>query len=140
MHVHITHFIYSVSLYCYAGVEGYFMLGVIINAKLSFCGDIFHCTSLSFPSWCPESILYIDLCFQGTSRENLMMYTVTWIMSTYSCSLYISELVSYKSARQVLLGTSLENRVMYDRLNQYTKLALYLFHTKLKKMFHLPSR
>ena len=51
-----------------------FQFGCIINTKLRSCDDIIHCTSLGFPSWCPESTRPMDSCFQGTSCENLMMY------------------------------------------------------------------
>ena len=51
-----------------------FQFGCIINTKLPSCNDIIRCTSLSFPSWCPESTRPMDSCFQGTSCENLMMY------------------------------------------------------------------
>ena len=39
------------------------------------CVVIIYCTSLGFPSWCPESTRPTDSCFQGTSCENLMMYS-----------------------------------------------------------------
>ena len=51
-----------------------FQVGCIINTKLPSCGNIIRCTLLGFPSWCPESTRPTDLCFQGTSCENLMMY------------------------------------------------------------------
>ena len=51
-----------------------FQFGCIINTKLPSCNDIIHRTSLGFHSWCSESTRPTDLCFQGTSCENLMMY------------------------------------------------------------------
>ena len=53
-------------------------VGCIINTKLPSCVDIIRCTSLSFPSWCPESTRPTDSCFQGTSWKNLMMYRVLY--------------------------------------------------------------
>ena len=52
-----------------------FQVGCIINTKLPSFVDIIHRTSLGFPSWCPKSTRPIDSCFQGTSCENLMMYS-----------------------------------------------------------------
>ena len=52
-----------------------FQFGCKINTKLPSCVDIICRTSLGFPSWCPESRRTTDSCFQGTSWENLMMYS-----------------------------------------------------------------
>ena len=51
-----------------------FQFGCMINTKLPSCDDIIRPTSLGFPSWFPESTRPMDLCFQGTSCENLVMY------------------------------------------------------------------
>ena len=73
--VHITYLIsHSSSLSCYTVIKGYFRLGVVINSKLPSFVDIINQTSLGFPSWCPEIIRPTDLCFQGTSWENLVIY------------------------------------------------------------------
>ena len=75
MTVHITYLVsHSSSLSCHTVIKGYFWVGCIMNTKLPSYVDIIHCTSLSFPSWCPESTRPMDSCFQGTSWENLMMY------------------------------------------------------------------
>ena len=74
--VRITYLISHSSSFSYNTVmTGYFQVGCIINTKLPSCVDIIRGTSLGFPSWCYESTRPTDLCFQGTSCENLMMYS-----------------------------------------------------------------
>ena len=74
--VHITYLIsHNSSLSSHSVMKGYFWVGCISNTKLPSCVDIIHCTSLSFPSWCPENTHPRDSCFQGTSCENLVMYS-----------------------------------------------------------------
>ena len=58
----------------YSNFKRIFEVECIINSKLPSCVDVIHRTLLGFPSWCPESTCPTDLCFQGTSCENLMMY------------------------------------------------------------------
>ena len=52
-----------------------FQFGCIINTKLPSCEDIIRRTSLGFPSWWPENTRPTDLCFQGTSCANRVMYS-----------------------------------------------------------------
>ena len=66
--VRITYLISHNSSLSYTTViKTYFRLGVY-KAKLPLCLDIIRCTSLGFPSWCPESNRPMDSCFQGTHR------------------------------------------------------------------------
>ena len=52
-----------------------FMNAQFFFTKLPSCVDIIRRTSLGFPSWCPESTRPTDSCFQGTTCENLIMYS-----------------------------------------------------------------
>ena len=62
----ITYLIsHSSSLSYNTVIKRYFRLGVQY---------MIHGTSLSFPSWCPESTCPTDSCFQGTICEKRMMY------------------------------------------------------------------
>ena len=86
--VRITYLISHSSYLSYNTViTGYFQVGCIINTKLPLCVDIIRSTSLGFHSWCPESTRPTDSCFQGTSCENLMMYSGlyqhTWVVCIF---------------------------------------------------------
>ena len=83
------------------------------SSSLSYNTNIIRCTSLGFPSCCPESTRPMDSCFQGTSCENLMMYGRLYqhtrvvlynnqyniiCVHIFSCSLSLSQAVEFFQA------------------------------------------
>ena len=96
-----------------------FPFGCIINTKLRLpsCDDIFHRTSLGFPSWCPESTRPTDSCFPTPAVKT------SWCTADYINTLrWFCICITYE------YFLPWQNRTCHPRMVQYIQICQIIFY------------